>query len=312
MNNNNFRIGHLSTFYHTAYLLMGSELLSNRGISAEWELFASGPDIINAMEKGRVDLAYIGLPPVIIGISRGLPLVCIAGGHIEGTIMTAGEEIRPLSLCTDMLSFLKQFDGKKIGSPPKGSIHDIIIRDLLERYELDSVSVVNYPWADFLPDAIEKREIVAAVGTPALAVSARWYAGAKLVIQAEELWPYNPSYGIITTKAMLKNQDLLIEFISAHEEASEMIRHKIHECSKIIENLTGLAEEAFITEVYKVSPHYCSALPEEYIRSTMKFVNTQARLKVISRIISEDEIFYTPLINQVHPGSHHYRDGILA
>jgi NitT/TauT family transport system substrate-binding protein len=291
---------------------MGSDLLSKRGISAEWELFASGPDIINAMEKGRIDLAYIGLPPVIIGISRGLPLVCIAGGHIEGTIMTAGETILSLSSCTDMLSFLIQFEGKKIGSPPKGSIHDIIIRDLLERYELNTISVVNYPWADFLPDAIEKGEIIAAVGTPALAISAKWYAGGKLVIQPEELWPFNPSYGIITTKELLKTPAPLKEFLYAHEEASEMIRHNTQECSKIIENLTGLAEGAFITEVYRVSPHYCSALPEEYIKSTLNFVNTLARLKVISKVISEDKIFHTPLINQVHPGPHHYRDGILT
>ena len=76
------RIGHLSTFYHTAFLLKGTSLLAGEGISAVWTLFPSGPDIINAMHRGELDLAYIGLPPVIIGIERGLPLACIAGGGI--------------------------------------------------------------------------------------------------------------------------------------------------------------------------------------------------------------------------------------
>ena len=81
------RIGHLSTMYHTAFLLRGTDLLERQGLAATWALFPSGPDIINAMQNGTIDLGYIGLPPVIIGIDRGLSLACIAGGHVEGTVM---------------------------------------------------------------------------------------------------------------------------------------------------------------------------------------------------------------------------------
>lgn len=72
MERTSLRIAHLSTIYHTAFILMGTDLLYKRGIRADWNLFASGPDIIRAMEAGTVDLAYIGLPPFIIGIDRGL------------------------------------------------------------------------------------------------------------------------------------------------------------------------------------------------------------------------------------------------
>src|SRR5512136_842177 len=109
------RIGHLSTLYHTAFLLRGSDIMDRQGLHARWTLFASGPDIINAMQRGELDLGYIGLPPVIIGIGRGLSLACIAGGHVEGTVMVAGPKVRTLAECGSMPAFLSQFAGKSIG-----------------------------------------------------------------------------------------------------------------------------------------------------------------------------------------------------
>jgi NitT/TauT family transport system substrate-binding protein len=85
-------IGHLSTFYHTAIILMANEDTDARlGCRIEWRLFGTGPAIVNAFEKGDIDLAYIGLPPAIIGIERGVNIICIAGGHIEGTVIAGGK-----------------------------------------------------------------------------------------------------------------------------------------------------------------------------------------------------------------------------
>ena len=79
MTEETIRIGHLSTLYHTAFLLRGSGLLAGPGIRATWTLFPSGPDIISAMQAGTLDLGYIGLPPVIIGIDRGSGLPASRG-----------------------------------------------------------------------------------------------------------------------------------------------------------------------------------------------------------------------------------------
>lgn len=304
------RIGHLSTMYHTAFLLRGTQILSDRGIDASWKLFASGPDIIDALQAGTLDLGYIGLPPVIIGIDRGLPLACIAGGHIEGTVMIAGKEIRPLAGCRNMPEFLSQFSGKSIGTPPKGSIHDVIVNELLREHNIYDVTVKNYPWADFLSDAITQGEIAAAAGTPALAVTARRYGMADLVVQPDKLWPFNPSYGIVVTRRMLENNDLLLMFLSAHEEACEQIRHDPRSAARIVATTTGMVDEDFVLDTYRISPKYCSALPPEYIFSTMRFAHTLHKLGYISHPVSEEAIFEQSLIRTIHPGNHHYNDGI--
>ena len=46
------RIGHLSTFYHTAIILMADEKLQeDLGVDVEWRLFGTGPGIVKAFEK---------------------------------------------------------------------------------------------------------------------------------------------------------------------------------------------------------------------------------------------------------------------
>jgi NitT/TauT family transport system substrate-binding protein len=304
------RIGHLSTMYHTAFLLRGSDLLEKHGLQATWSLYPSGPDIINAMQQGKIDLGYIGLPPVIIGIDRGLSLACIAGGHIEGTVMIAGAGTRTLAECSGMPEFLRQFAGKTIGTPPKGSIHDVIMSELLREHGMSDIAVKNYPWADYLPDALRDGEIAAAAGTPALAVTAARYGDAKLVVPPSRLWPFNPSYGIIVMRPMLGKTDLLTRFLTAHEEACGMIRHDPRTSARIVAATTGMVDEEFVLATYRVSPKYCAALPPEYVASTMKFVGVLHALGYISREVREEEIFNRSLIECVHPGPHHYDAGM--
>jgi len=304
------RIGHLSTVYHTSFILRGSNLLEDQNISAEWSLYPSGPDIVNAMEAGTIDIGYIGLPPVIIGIDRGVPLCCIAGGHIEGTVMIAGSAVKTLAECSGMAEFLIQFSGSAIGCPPRGSIHDVIVNKLLQEYGIPGVAVRNYPWADFLPDALLNGEIAAAAGTPALAVAGMRFAGARIAINPDLLWPFNPSYGIVVMRDALLHKDLLTRFLIAHEAASEMIRYNPRTCARIVAKVTGMVEEDFVMETYAISPKYCAALPEEYIDSTLKFSETLFSLGYTSHAIDKREIFDTTLIDSVHTAPHHYRSGI--
>ena len=304
------RIGHLSTLYHTAFLLRGSDLLAQQGIQAAWSLFASGPDIIHAMQEGKLDLGYIGLPPVIIGIDRGLELACIAGGHIEGTVVIADSTIRTLDECGSMPVFLSQLAGKSVGTPPKGSIHDVITSDLLEQNNRPDVTIRNYPWADFLSDALVNGEIAAAAGTPALATTSRRYGNGRMVIPPDRLWPFNPSYGIVVMRRMLEKSDLLTRFLTAHEAACEWIRTDPAACARVVAGTTGMVDPAFVLETYRISPKYCAALPTEYVASTMKFARTLHALGYTSRPVAEDECFERSLIESVHPGPHHYTDGI--
>ena len=54
------RIGYLSTMYHTSHILKAlgwveKDLKTN----AEWQLFGTGPAMVESFRQGKIDIGYI-------------------------------------------------------------------------------------------------------------------------------------------------------------------------------------------------------------------------------------------------------------
>ena len=303
------RIGHLSTFYHTAIILMADGKLGEElGVDVEWRLFGNGPAIINAFEKGELDIAYAGLPPVIIGIDRGIDIKCIAGGHIEGTVLSSKAGYTGFPETEDLGAILSQFSGQKIGVPGKGSIHDVILSDCLCRFKLEKeVAVINFQWSDQLTEAVIHEEVSAAFGTPALAAALIYYAGGRVLYPPSLLWPGNPSYGIIASgKFLTHSKETLRRFLLRHELATSVLRADQRTAAETIARFTGFAEEEMVLNALQISPKYCAKLTSGYISSTMAFVSAMLSMGYITREISAREIFDASLIDEIHPEEDHY------
>ena len=303
------RVGHLSTFYHTAILLMADgRLQEDLSVDAEWRLFGTGPSIVDAFEKGELDIAYLGLPPALIGIDRGVDLKCIAGGHIEGTVICGKNMYRGFPEVEDLGEILSQFRGEKIGVPGKGSIHDVILADSLFRYNLSrDIEVVNFSWADQLTEAVVRDEVSAAFGTPALAAALKHYAGGRVLYPPSLLWPNNPSYGILANSMFLQDSGEIVEkFLARHERATSALRDHPHKAAETISRFVGFVDEELVLNALKISPKYCAKVTAGYISATMAFVSAMMSLGYIRREISTHEIFDTALIDKIHPEQDHY------
>ncbi|OGP66147.1 MAG: hypothetical protein A3K22_04540 [Deltaproteobacteria bacterium RBG_16_42_7] len=307
-------IGYLSTFYHTSILLIagGRNAEETLGTKIEWKLFGNGPDIIDAFKKGEIDMAYIGLPPAIIGLDKGTAITCVAGGHMEGTVLCGERRYKGFPAIQDLGGILKQFIGHKIGVPGKGSIHDVILKEHLNRFKLEKdVGVINFQWADEIIEAMHKEKVSAALGTPALAVALSVYMDAKILYPPSKLWPNNPSYGILVHNDFLnKEKKIIANFLIIHEEMSAFLRNKPVEAAEIISDYIKLVDKEFVLKTLKISPKYCAQITDEYISSTMEFVKALKRLGYISRDVAKEEIFDTSLIIKIHPLKDHYGDGI--
>jgi NitT/TauT family transport system substrate-binding protein len=296
------RIGHLSTLYHTAHIINAEKMLEKKGITPSWQLYGGGPAIVEALVKDEIDLGYIGLPPAMIGISKGAKIKCVAGGHIEGTALITKEKITGRT----KKKIIEELKGRRIGSPPKGSIHDVLIQFILKQHRVKS-TIVNYPWADFIPLAMEKNEISAAIGTPALAIYLKQKLNASIALPPRRIWPFNPSYGIIAAEHSL-NCASLKKFLHIHEEACNIIIKDPRKSAYIASKTLGFIDTGFAFEVIRLSPHYCSALPREYVKSTMDFVPFMRELGYIREKLGEEKIFHLDLIREIHAEKDHYHE----
>ncbi|NOY54002.1 MAG: ABC transporter substrate-binding protein [Deltaproteobacteria bacterium] len=308
------RIGHLSTFYHTSILLMADpETPARLGVEVEWKLFGTGPAIVEAFRTGEIDLAYIGLPPAMIGIASGVPIRCIAGGHMEGTVIVGNVAHRDFGDTHELGRIMEQFRGKTIGVPGTGSIHDVILTDTLDRFNLaDTVQTVHFPWADELMEAMFRGEVAAAFGTPALAAALAHYGEGKILYPPRLLRPENPSYGIVAEISFLQREAEITErFLRLHEAATERLRTDPSGAAKILSTFIGFIDEALVLETLKISSRYCAQLTEGYITCTLSFAETLKRLGYIERTLPEKEIFDTTLIKKIHgPGDHYGDDAV--
>lgn len=298
------KIGYLSTIYHTSFILKSGKFHKGDLDGIEWTLYPTGPGMMEAFKSGEIDLGYVGLPPVMMGISNGMKLKCVAGGHVEGTVMIAQDSYQSYSELGTLKSTLKQFEGKTIGTPAAGSIHDVIIRNMVEGLD---ISIKNYPWADFIPDAILDGEIAAGVGTPSLATAASLQFDSKVVAPPSKLWPYNPSYGIVVQEDLIsKSPDFIVKFLKAHEDACNLIRQHPEQAARITASEMGVVDTDFVLKTYSISPRYCAALPPEYVKSTMDFIPVLKKLGYMKKDLKVEDVFNLNFIEKIHREKAHY------
>jgi len=302
-------IGHLSTAYHTAFILMGGDWVEKKmGVEANWRLFPTGPEMIKAFGRRELDIGYIGLPPAMIGIDKGLQIKCVAGGHVEGTVFTATKNYRTLGEVGTTDKVLSQFRGRTIGTTTRGSIHDVIIRRLIDQAGLqENVNVRNFEWADFILEAMELKEVVGGCGTPPLAVLAAKYLSGRIVLPPNAMWSNSPSYGIAATLETIKDSaDLLEAFLKLHEEACNLAREKPQEAAEMATKAIGILDKNFLLDVLKVSPKYCASLPSEYVDSALSFVPVLQGMGYITKPLSKKDVFWTKIIDRIHKEKPHY------
>ncbi len=307
---NQLNIGHLSTAYHTNFIMMADENLKNDlNMGLNWTLFGTGPAMVKAFKNEELDIGYMGLPPAIIGIDNGVPIKCVAGGHIEGTIMIAKQEIKNLKQLNNNLNkVFDQFKGKVIGVPSRGSIHDVILNYYLKKYNLlEEIQVRHYKQAELIAIDIKENRLVAGVGTPALAIFASTILKSHLIIPPENLWANNPSYGIFIRENFIEDhEELIFIFLNHHKEASNLLRNSPSLAARKIASSFRIFNKDYAEAVIKISPKYCAGISMGYLNATMKFVKILFKLGYIKRRFKKKNIFDFRFIKKLHPEKEHY------
>lgn len=310
MQKNTLNVGHLSTAYHTSFILMESDDLKNDlNLGINWILFGTGPEMVQAFKEEKLDIGYMGLPPAIIGIDKGIPIKCIAGGHVEGTLMIAKQQYKRIDeLKNDLRQVFDQFIGKSIGVPSKGSIHDVILNYYLKKYSLQKkIDVRNYPQAEYIALDMKKGNLEGGVGTPALAVFTSTVLKSHIIVPPNKFWKHNPSYGIFCSNDLIKNQkEIILKFLAHHKKASLLIKNNPLLASEIIVKNFEMVKKNYINSVLEISPKYCIALSKEYVKASMNIVKILYELGYIQRKLKIEEIFNFEFIKKVHPEHEHY------
>ena len=154
----------------------------------ESRLFDSGPQVIESLFAGSVDIAYVGPGPAINGFlkSENKNVKILSGAASGG----ASFIVHPNS----EINSVDDFDGKRIAAPQIGNTQDVSLRNYLDENGLrpaekgGSVVVLNIPNPDIYT-LFTKGEIDAAwVPEPWASILVQELNGKRLFYE-EDLWP---------------------------------------------------------------------------------------------------------------------------
>jgi len=194
-------------------------------IQIETKLFDSGPQVIESMFAGSIDIAYVGPGPVINGFlkSDGRDIKILAGAASGG----ASFIIKPNS----DLNSIENFDGKRIASPQISNSQDVSLRHYLASHNLKpiekggTVFVLNISNPDIYT-LFAKGDIDGAwVSEPWATMLVQELDGIRL-FNEEKLWPNGEFASVLLiarTNYIENNPEIIHDWIKSHEETVSWI-----------------------------------------------------------------------------------------
>jgi len=187
--------------------------------------FSAGPQLIEALLAGEVEIAYVGPSPALNGFvkSRGAALRVIAGASSGGSLFVVRPEagIRtPADLA-----------GKRIATPQRGGTQDIALRFLVKGAGLrtsdegGTVAVVPMQPADILT-VFQRGQIDGAWTAEPWCTRLMQEAGATVWFDERTRWPegrFATTHVIVATPFLERHPDIVRAFLRAHVEATQFV-----------------------------------------------------------------------------------------
>ena len=224
INQDKIRVAFFPSIGHIIPIVGLEEKIFEKGIGEEKQietkLFDSGPQVIESIFSGSIDVAYVGPGPIINGFlkSDGKDVKILSGAASGG----ASFIIQPNS----GLESLENFDGKRIASPQISNSQDVSLRHYLESHGLKSVEnggtvfVLNISNPDIYT-LFAKGDIDGAwVPEPWATILVQELDGIRL-FNEEKLWP-NEEFAsvllIVRTEYLENNPETIQKWVESHEK----------------------------------------------------------------------------------------------
>lgn len=213
-------------------------------VKIDRKVFNGGPEVIEALLAGEIDIGYIGAAPAAIGYIRSHgALKIIAGAANAGAVLVVQKD-GGINKITDLA-------GKKIAVPQYGNTQDILLRKTLNDAQLKvvnqggNVQVLQVKNPDIYSLFNRKQLDGALVPEPWGSMLLKDGKG-KILLDWNQFWRkgnYSTLAVVVNTKFLEKHPDLVEKWLQAHVAITQKIKKNPTWAKKIVNDqlkvLTG-------------------------------------------------------------------------
>jgi len=202
------------------------------GLKVEWKRYGSGGAAREALASGELDVAFMGIPPFLLGWDKGVPAK-VAVGYV----------VAPISLVTynPKIWSIKDFTGEhKIALPSPGSVQHILLsmaaeKELGNPRALDNI-LVALPHPDGASAMLAKKDIDAHFTTPPYLFEELSHEGYVEILKGIDAFGQEFSFnvGIVTQKYHDENPQGYAAFVMGINEAVAWLNQHKEEAAKLL------------------------------------------------------------------------------
>ena len=276
------KIAYLPITHSLAALEEADELETGDGIKVELVKYGSWPELLDALNTGRVDGASVLIELAMKSKQEGIGLKAVALGHRDGNVVIVSNDINTAA----------DLKGKTFAIPHRQSSHNILLNETLATAGLtvDDVNVTELAPTE-RPSALASGQIDGyCVAEPFGAMGVSLGAG-KVLYSSEELWPDSLCCGLVLTDKFIEERpEQAKEFVQSYkaagnnldkEKAKEVAKKYLSQTDDVLDislqwisyNDLDITEETYDQLVERVKEYGLSDNPPAY----SDFVKTDFR-----------------------------------
>ena len=219
------KIAYLPITHSLAALEEADELETGDGIKVELVKYGSWPELLDALNTGRVDGASVLIELAMKSKQEGIGLKAVALGHRDGNVVIVSNDINTAA----------DLKGKTFAIPHRQSSHNILLNETLATAGLtvDDVNVTELAPTE-MPSALASGQIDGyCVAEPFGAMGISLGAG-KVLYSSEELWPDSLCCGLVLTDKFIEERpEQAKEFVQSYKAAGNNLdKEKAKEVAK--------------------------------------------------------------------------------
>ncbi|MCA0296746.1 MAG: ABC transporter substrate-binding protein [Actinobacteria bacterium] len=222
-------IGYFPNLTHAPGLIADAEgtfveKFGTLNLKVSTKSFNAGPDVIQAILSGSLDISYIGPNPTVTAYiqSQGDGIRVIAGSTSGGAFLVVKPEITSAA----------QLKGRKLATPQLGNTQDIALRYWLKQQNLTATEdgggdVSILPQANSAAVQAFSTGSIDGAWVPEPYASKLVAAGGKVLVDEKSLWPdgqFVTTNVIARTAFVEQHPDAVRAFIEAHLDALAEIK----------------------------------------------------------------------------------------
>lgn len=208
---NTIKIAYLPITHSLAVLETADELAAQTGLQVELVKYGSWPELLDALNTGRVDGASVLIELAMKSKEQGVGIKAVALGHKDGNVIITSPNI----------TSAEDLKGKTVAIPHRQSSHNILLNDALASAGLtiNDVNITELAPTE-MPSALAGGQIDGYCVAEPFGAKAVSLGAGKVLFTSEELWEDSLCCGLVLTDAFIekRNEDAKT-FVNSYKQA---------------------------------------------------------------------------------------------